>query len=400
VSLAAALERAAEALPREADAIRPANGDPGRLLASLAGPAAPRVLAWLLAHEPDAGSELIDAWLAAEGGAEPVLAVDEASLPKPARKILRRARHQLKSQGVAVAEARPAPTVAHLPSVEDELSAAAVTAPDPMGACVAYLVEPHPSGGARLFEIAFAEGSGILSVEVYAAGRSKVRAFLREVTGRRGLPAVDAPPIAVRALLRRVAEAQPADKPLPAGWLEWQGRLGEVTPGTPTPGEFACQALGEPDEPLDLEPALALVREGRLGPWPARDVLERTARRIQEAAASPLIVAGGRRREQFEALIREGAAEAFGGEGAARVAALLRHAAFVLQGRGDEGAARACLAAAVAFLRRPVAENPVAQLLFARPLEPFLERLEQQERDQAEQSSLIVRPDAPAGPIR
>jgi hypothetical protein len=400
VSLAAALERAAEALPGEADAIRPANGDPRRLLASLPAAAAPRVLAWLLAHEPEAAAELIDAWLALEGGAELVLAVDEGPLAKPARKLLRRARHQLKSQGVAVAEAQPAPTVAHLPRVEDELAAAAVTAPDPTGACVAYLVEPHPSGGVRLFEIAFAEGGGILSVEVYSAGRSKVRAFLREVTGRRGLPAVDAPPVTVRALLRQVAQAQPADKPLPAGWLEWQGRLGEVAAGTPTPGEFAREALGEPDEPLDLEAALALVQEGRIGPWPVREVLERTAQRMQEAVASPLIVAGGRRREQLDALMREGAEEAFGAAGGERVAALLRHAAFVFQGRGDEGAARACLAASVAFVRRPVGENPVAQRLFARPLESFAARLEQQESEQAEASSLIVRPGAPAGPIR
>jgi hypothetical protein len=80
--------------------------------------------------------------------------------------------------------------------------------------------------------------------------------------------------------------------------------------------------------------------------------------------------------------------------------ALLRHAAFVFQGRGDESAARACLAAAAAFGGRPVGENPIALAFFARPLEPFLERLEQQEREQAEQSSLLVKPGAPAGPIR
>lgn len=395
MSLAAALERAAGALAAEADVIRPANGDPQRVLAGLSTAAAARVLSFLLADDPEAADELLDAWFELEGGAEAVLAVDESALPKPGRKLLRRALHQLKSQGMKIAEPAPAPTVAHLPKVADELAAAAVTAPDPLGACIAYLVESHPSGGARLFEIAFAEGQGILNVEVYSAGRSKVRAFLREVTGNRGLPAVEAPPAAVRALVQRAAEAQPAERPLPAGWREWQGQLAEVSADAPTPGEFVRDALGEPGEPLDLEPALALVREGRVGPWPVRELLEPTAKRLQEAWESPLIVAGAHRREQLETLLREGAAEAFAGPGGARVAALFRHAAFVFQGRGEEGPARACLAASAAFERRPPAENPLALALFERPLLPFIERLEQQSREEADKSSLIVPPGAP-----
>jgi hypothetical protein len=289
----------------------------------------------------------------------------------------------------------PAPTVAHLPPVSDVLSAAAVTAPDPLGACIAYLVEAHPSGGARLFEVAFAEGQGILSVDVYTAGRSKVRAFLREVTGSRGLPAVEVPSASVRALVRRAAQAQPPDRPFPNGWREWQAQMGEVPADTPTPGEFVRDALGEPAEPLDLEPALALLREGRVGPWPVRELLEPTAKRLQEAFESPLIVAGAHRREQVEGLLREAAAEAFGGAGAARVVALFRHAAFVFQARGEEAPARACLAAAAAFEKRPPAENPLALALFERPILPFLERLEQQSRDEAAKSSLITPPGAP-----
>lgn len=398
MSLAAALERAAEALPAEADVIRPANGDPQRLLAGLPREGAVRVLGFLLAEDPEAADELLDAWFELEGGAEAVLAVDEAALPKPGRKLLRRALHQLKSQGMKIEPAAPAPTVARLPRVEDELSAAAVSAPDPLGACLAYLVESHPSGGARLFEIAFAEGQGIVNVEVYSAGRSKVRAFLRELTGRRGLAAVEAPPAAVRALVRRAAKAQPADRPFPTGWREWQAQLGEAEEGAPTPGEFVRDALGEPGDPLDLEPALALVREGRVGPWPVRELLEPIAKRLRDASQSTLIVAGAHRREQLEEILREGAAEAFGGAGAARIAALFRHAAFVFQARGEEAPARACIAAGAAFERRPVAENPLAFALFERPLLPFLERLEQEQREEAEKSSLIVPPGAPGAP--
>jgi hypothetical protein len=392
VSLAAALERAAEALPGDADVIRPANGDPDRLLAGLTPEGAVRVLAALLADDVDAAEDLLGAWLEAPAGVAALLAIEEGSLPKPARKLLRRAQHFLKSQGMKVATPAPAPTVAHLPRVEDDLRVAAVSAPDPFGFCMAYLVEGHPSGGARLFEVSFGEGQGIAAVEVYAAGRSKVRAFLKELTNRRGLAAVEAPISSVRALLRRAAAAQPVDKPLPPTWLEWHSRLDEVDEGTPTPGEFVRDGLGDPGEPLDLEPALAMIREGRLGPWPDRDQLTSVAKRIQEMSESPLIVAGARRREQIDALIAEAAALAYAGPGLARIVALFRHTAFVFLARGDEADARASLAAAVAFESRPPSENPLALALFERPLVGFIAQLEQKEREEAEKGSLIVPP--------
>ena len=55
LGLPEALERAASALPADADEIRPANGDPVQLRRSLDEEAAHRVLSWLLLHEPAAG---------------------------------------------------------------------------------------------------------------------------------------------------------------------------------------------------------------------------------------------------------------------------------------------------------------------------------------------------------
>jgi len=396
VSLPAALERAAEALPRDADAIRPANGDPRRLLAGLSPEGAARVAAWLFAHAPDDAEDLVVAWLELEGGVAALLAVDEAALPKPGRKLLRRARHQLKSKGVAVPEAEPAPTVARPPRVDESLSAAAVTAPDPFGACLVYLVESHPGGGARLFEIALGEGRGILSVDAYAAGRSKVRAFLRGVTASRKLPAVEVAPAAARALVARAAASQPSDRPLPQGYREWQAALGEGPADARVPGELAREALAE-GPPGSLDEARALVEEGRVGPWPAKDALERAAKRIQEVGESTLVVAGAHRREQAEEILRDAAEESFAGEGGARVAALFRHAAYVFWRRGHESAARAALAAAERFESAAPAQNPLARALVERPLRPLLERLEAQ--GEAE-PSLLVRPGAGTGAIR
>ena len=102
MSLATALERAAEALPSEADVIRPANGDPVRLLAGLSPESAVRVLVSLLRDDVDAAEELLGAWLEEPAGVAALLAVSEEGLPKPARKLVRRAQHFLKSQGLKV----------------------------------------------------------------------------------------------------------------------------------------------------------------------------------------------------------------------------------------------------------------------------------------------------------
>src|SRR5258705_13882971 len=93
VGLPEALERAATALPAAADVIRPANGDPGQLARGLTGGDATAVLAWLLEHEPAAGTELALAWAEDPDTADPVLGPAPGSLPKPARKGLRRVLH-------------------------------------------------------------------------------------------------------------------------------------------------------------------------------------------------------------------------------------------------------------------------------------------------------------------
>src|SRR5262245_64085686 len=96
VGLPEALERAASALPSDADAIRPANGDPGALLRALDAEAAARVLGWLLEFEPEAGSELAGAWDEEPDAASgPLLHVRSDALPKAGRKALSRALHRL-----------------------------------------------------------------------------------------------------------------------------------------------------------------------------------------------------------------------------------------------------------------------------------------------------------------
>jgi hypothetical protein len=398
VGLPEALERAASSLPAElAEGIRPANGDPAQLLELLDAKAAARVLAWLLTHEAEAGAELAAEWAELESAAGPLLALDsEIDLPKTGKKALRRALHRLRSRGVVLPEAPRADVVATLPPLEDDLSAAMISAIDPRGTRVAYVVEANPAGGARLFEVMLDEERGVVGLEVYTTGRSKVRRFLREFTTRDRFPAVEAPEEAVCALVDRVARAQPADRPLPRGFSEWRSRLTLSDENVATPGELARQALEPEGEAPNEREALAhvaeRVRAHELGPWPIRtDRLAAVAEKLGEIGSSRLIVSGAQRGGQVDLILGEALEEIFDESAAALTAQRFEESAFVSWKCGAEADARSCLAAARAFREPKQSENPVARAMIEVWLEPTLRKLAEESKDEND-APLLVKP--------
>jgi hypothetical protein len=391
VGLPEALERAASALPEAADAIRPANGDPSALLRALDTGAAARVLAWLLANEPEAGGELALAWAEEpEAASGPLPQLRPESLPKAGRKVLSRVRHRLRSRGIVIPEAEPAAVVAKLPPIEEQVDAAFVSALDPRGARLAYLLESNPAGGVRLFELMLDEERGVLELEIYATGRSKARQFLRELQGRERFPAVEAPPAAVRALVRRIADAQPAARPLPRGFVEYRAHLTEGA-GDATPGGLVRAALGKASGAALLSRTAELVKTHTLGPWPpASAPLEKIAERIAELAKSTLVVSAAARREQVQQILADAQGEIFAEPFAEQTAQRCEESAYVLWKSGHEEEARACLAAAQAFRDAP-ADNPVGRAMIETLLAPALAGLDEAPAREAE-PSLLVKP--------
>lgn len=387
MSLADALERAASALPDAADAIRPANGDPHRLLASLDPGGAARVLEWLLAHEPEDGGELALAFADDPAGAGPLLALRALELPKRARKELGRALHRLRSRGVEAAPPTAAERVATLAPVQDELGGAFVSALDPSGARLVVLLEANPGGGARLFELVVDEAQGILDCHVYTSGRRDARRFVRALADRKRFSVVEAPVDAVRALLARVAERRDADRSLPRSFEEWRSHLTARPERARPPGELAREALGQAGDGAELERAAELVRQGELGPWPpTREALERLAARIRQVVEGRVIVSGAVRQDRIREAVEACVADAFAADAAACVAARFRESAYVLWKTDREADARAALAAAQAFEDRLPGANPVARALLEVVLMPVLKSLE------TEEASLIARP--------
>ncbi len=376
MSLADALEAAASANEDLADEIRPANGDAYQLLDSLDDAGAARLLGWLLAEAPEAAGELAEAWMDEEEGVRILLAVSDEGLPKPGRKVLRRALHRLRSSGVALPERAPTVTVARIGGVEDRIEGAWLSPLDPMGARFAYQLEPHPQGGARLFEIVVDDARGIVGFDVYSASRSRVRAFLRDLTKREAFPAIEVPLDVARAVVARAAAVHPTGQPFPKGFTDWRTRVAEAPEGTAFPGEEVASALAVGD--ATPEDAAKLVEAGRIGPWPAdQEVLVELVERLRTAADSPLIVSGSTKQEQLQEIVAAAADEVFD-EKARQVAVIrLQDSAWSFWKRDDDGAARACLAAAQVFAGSgELRDDPVARLLLELPLRPALEAAE------------------------
>jgi hypothetical protein len=388
VSLAAALERAAEALPALADAVRPANGDPERLLDALAGDDARALLVWLLGHEPEAGEELALAWADSPRGAGPLAGIGEQGLAKAGRKALRRALHRLRSRGHELAAPPPEARVAVLPKLADELAATLVSAPDPSGAQLVVIVEPSPSGGARLFQAAVDLERGVLEFHALNATRSQARRLVRDLEGNPKVGAVRASREAAAVLLARAAAAQPPDRALPQAFEEWRSRVARPGAGERSPGEIVRAELGASAELGAAREVAQRVAEGALGPWPPPfEALRELAEKVRQTSESPLLVDEQQRRARVEDVVGDALAARFGGAAGEPTAARLEEAAYAAWRRGDEPFARSLLAAAAVFRERSPRDNPVARALVERVLGPMLEMLREERA-----ASPLVRP--------
>jgi hypothetical protein len=243
-----------------------------------------------------------------------------------------------------------------------------------------YLVDSHPSGGARLFEIRFDEGRGLLDFKIYNAGRSKVRGFLKSLTESAGRRLFEVDRDALRALVWRAAKAQPVDRPLPTGYVEWRARLfDDALEKEATPGEQIRASLGEGDRTAGLEALCADVKAGVLGPWPPTTAWVGDWMDKGREAVDGL--EGDARGSAIDAWIDEVAAALVEETDGALLARNLDELAWVRAQEGNEEGAKALLAVSGA-----IQEDTTASLVLTRArveslFEPFLASLRVVEED-------------------
>ena len=347
MSLPESLERAASELSDLADQIRPANGDPRRLLDLLRPSDAARVLAWILANDEAAAAELLEAWGELAEGTAVLVAVPESEVPKAGRKLLRRALHRLRAQGVAIAEPdtrAQVPAPRRVTAANDRWQAAHLSAPDFRGTRMGYLVDSHPAGGARLFEIRFDPARGILDFKLYNAGRSKVRGFLKSLVAGTNRRLFEVDHEALCSLVRRASLVQPADRALPTFFVEWRSRLfSESVEKEATPGERAREALGSAADPASSRVAVEeAIRSARIGPWPPATAW--VGERMDRAQKSIGELAGDARASAIAAWVEVVAGELAGETNPAGLAEQLAEWAWIEWQREDPDRARALLA--------------------------------------------------------
>ncbi len=353
MSLAECLEGAAEALPADAERIRPANGDPFQLLNLLGPDAGRRVLGWLLSNHPDEGVELASAWLEDGEGARFLVGLSEGGLSKGGRKALRRLVHQLRSRGIEwPGDEEVEPHVGRLPELDEKISQAYVSPYDPRGGRLVYIVESNPAGGARVFEALLDMERGIVDFQVYRAGRRQVGEFVRDLKNRPRFAAVEADPASVRELIRRRLAAQPADRPLPKQLSEWRGKLGLDEGGESTPGELARNELSGGADGAAVDALVELATQGQIGPWPPAG-LENLMGSLQEEFSGSAEQADSVFERVFEAVKALYLADSAAAANAQR----FEETAYLWWRDGREDLARACLATA-AGLRAPAAREP------------------------------------------
>ncbi|MBW2315002.1 MAG: hypothetical protein JRH10_12485 [Deltaproteobacteria bacterium] len=386
MSLADALDRAADALPDLAEVIRPANGDAARVLEALDGEKAASVLAWMLAEAPDDAGELAAEWAGEEAGFAALSSIDEASLPKPGRKALRRVRHRLRSQGIVLPEAPAAPKVATLPEVEPDVEGAFVSPLDPGGSRAIVIVQANPSGGARIFELVANDWLGIQSCDVFKASRGKAKRFLREATQVGSGAGVMIEVDAARVMVARAAERQPKDRALPRSFSEWRSQIAAAPEGVSLPGDEAAAAFPETDAE-DRARLLEMIEQNQIGPWPPlEEPLKETVDRLNEARDAKVVVAGGTQ-GRFEEILEDAAEAAYDEAFSACTAARFEESAYLFWKLSREPEARACLAGARSFREGEARSNPVARALLGRLLAPLM-----QEKEEEESESLLVKP--------
>lgn len=384
MSLPECLERAASELPDLADRIRPANGDPRRLLDLLSPPEngpslAAGVLARVLAADADAGEELLEAWSELPEAAGVIAAVPESEVPKSGRKLLRRALHRLRAKGLAVeAPAAAAPTpVRRIASASDRWQAAHVSAPDFRGTRMGYLVDDHPAGGARLFEIRFDPARGILDFKLYNAGRSKVRGFLKSLMAGTNQRLFEVEHGALCALVRRASLAQPADRALPTFFVEWRSRLfSESAAAEPVPGDRVRAALGPAtDREASRARVVADVRAGRIGPWPPATAW--VAERMEAAQKAVEGLEGDARSEAIGAFVESASQALADATDRGGLAEQLAEWAWIEWKRDEPESARALLAvsAELAGAEGAEANRAIARARVDAVFGPFLEAL-------------------------
>jgi hypothetical protein len=273
-------------------------------------------------------------------------------------KLVRRARHRLRSRGVRVDDLAREGRPSVLRPLDVAPDRALVSSLDPLGQRLLFLVEPRP-GGARVVEAVLSDTSGVRRLRSYTGSRSAARNMLREIRaqGERGF--AELAPGEARALLARAEAVRSETSSRREVDPELLGELlrepADETPGERVRRELASEAQAL--EPKQVDDALARDLEQRRLPLfaPPPEGLRAVAEELLGLSHSPLVLSEAQRLDREREVYRRAGAELLDEGTRGRFATRLEETAAIWLAGGDrEGAARLVeLAGRVREAQRP-----------------------------------------------
>jgi len=282
-------------------------------------------------------------------GAAAALVALEPRVAGGARRELRRALYRLRQRGIAT-PARPAAGVPPRAEPESDIEGL-LSAHDPAGDRLLWLVRRQPSGGSLVVAAQANEPGGLHGLQVAEMSRKQFRAVRQRLAREGGVVLVPAPWRVVDALLVEAHE-RTATRDRNTDYLRVRSQI-TAEPAAP-PAEPLSRHI-PPPAPGDAGPPAAasaeLLREAPFAAW-APDA-GATAPFVEEIAAlrdSPLVLNELQQRERVRDVIRRGARTLYPATALAR---RLEGTAYVLAETGRTAVARLALATAVLLRVRP-----------------------------------------------
>lgn len=258
-----------------------------------------------------------------------------ASPDKAVARLGKKALYQLKSGGVAVPEAAPAPAATGekptaAPAVSDDVAAGILSHVLGTGERALFFARPQRGGGLELYQCILHDELGIQQLDRAEANRSAFRKRLKEVRAKKE-PVLIVDLDRVRAELGRALHLNAESKtPLPKDADSALRRL-EVRE-LPGAVEFPLPEAGDP--------ALAargaeLFEQDEIAQWlPGDGALKILSQRIEEVNASPLELSAAQKQQQIDAKVQATAREFFTERARALYAARLWSMAEIFEATG------------------------------------------------------------------
>jgi hypothetical protein len=282
-------------------------------------------------------------------GAASALVALEPRIAGAARRELRRALYRLRQRGIAT-PARPVEDVAPRMEPESDVEGL-VSAHDPAGDRLLWLVRRQPSGGSLVLAAQANEPGGLRGLQAADMSRKQIRAVRQRLAHEGGVVLVPAPWRVVDALLVEAHE-RTATHDRNTDYLRVRSQITAEPPAPPAEPVSRHTPRSAADEAATLAAASAdLLREAPFAAW-APDA-EAIAPFVEEIAAlrdSPIVLNEIQQRERVREVIRRGARALYP---AAALARRLEGTAYVLAETGRTAVARLALATAELLRVRP-----------------------------------------------